>query len=85
VDRTIRFVPDFFISKNEITAGEYLEFINYLETHIPGSAEKYLPRKAASSGFYWKKTNGRYQTISDGISVRLACFGNFMERCQGLL
>jgi formylglycine-generating enzyme required for sulfatase activity len=61
VARTTKFVPGFFISKNEVTAGDYLKFINYLEKHIPGSAEKYLPRKAVSSGYYWKKTGGRYQ------------------------
>lgn len=62
VERTEKFVPGFFISRNEVTAGDYLKFINYLETHMPGSSEKYLPRRATTSGFYWKKSGGRYQT-----------------------
>lgn len=62
VERTEKFVPGFFISRNEVTAGDYLKFINYIETHMPDSAEKYLPRRAATSGFYWKKIGGRYQT-----------------------
>jgi serine/threonine protein kinase/formylglycine-generating enzyme required for sulfatase activity len=61
-ERATRLVPGFFISGNEVTAGEYLEFVNYMEARLPGSAEKYLPRRAASSGFYWKKTGGRYQS-----------------------
>jgi len=62
VERTTKFVPGFLISRNEITVKEYLKFINYLEARIPGSAEKYLPRKAPSSGFYWKKSGGRYKS-----------------------
>jgi len=62
VERTEKFVPGFFISRYEITAGDYLKFINYLETHMPGSAEKYVPRRAATSGYYWKKAGRRYQT-----------------------
>jgi len=62
VERTKKFIPGFLISRNEITVKEYLKFINYLEARIPGSAEKYLPRKAPSSGFYWKKSGSRYKS-----------------------
>jgi serine/threonine-protein kinase len=60
VDRVQKDGPAFLISKHEVTAREYLQFINYLESRMPGSAEKYLPRKSTSSGFYWKKTGNRY-------------------------
>jgi formylglycine-generating enzyme required for sulfatase activity len=45
-----------------LTAGEYLEFINYIEARIPGSAKKYLPRRSPESGFYWKKTGSKYSS-----------------------
>ncbi len=62
VDRTVKQTPAFLIAKHEVTAGEYLQFINYLESRMPGSAEKYLPRKSVSSGFYWKKNGSRYES-----------------------
>jgi serine/threonine-protein kinase len=62
--------PAYFIAKHEVTAGEYLQFINYLESRIPGSAEKYLPRKAVSSGYYWNKKGNRYEnTFPDNWPV----------------
>ena len=61
VERSNESVPGFLISRNEVTVGDYLEFINYLEAHIPGSAKKYLPRKATTSGFYWKKIGSHYK------------------------
>jgi serine/threonine protein kinase/formylglycine-generating enzyme required for sulfatase activity/DNA-directed RNA polymerase subunit RPC12/RpoP len=60
-ERTIKFVPGFMISQNEVTVREYLKFINYLEARIPDSARKYLPRKAATSGFYWEKSGSSYK------------------------
>jgi formylglycine-generating enzyme required for sulfatase activity len=62
VKRTIKFAPGFMISKYEISVKDYLKFINYLEAHLPGSAEKYLPRKAVTSGFYWKKFGKVYKS-----------------------
>jgi len=62
VERTVKTTPAFLIAKHEVSAGEYLQFINYLESRMPGSAEKYLPRKSVSSGFYWKKNGGRYES-----------------------
>lgn len=52
----------FFISRNEVTVGQYLEFINDLEKRMPGSAKKYLPRRAPESGFYWEKNDGIYKS-----------------------
>jgi len=60
LSRTSQHVPGFFISRHEITAGEYLAFINDIEKRIPGSAKKYLPRKSSKSGHYWKKTGNQY-------------------------
>ncbi len=51
----------YLISRHEVTVGDYLKFIQYLETRLPGSAEKYLPRTAATSGFYWQKIGNQYQ------------------------
>jgi len=62
VDRTVKTASAFLIAKHEVTAGEYLQFINYLESRMPGSAEKYLPRKSVSSGYYWKKNGNRYES-----------------------
>jgi serine/threonine-protein kinase len=60
-ERTIKSVPGFLISQIEISVGDYLKFINYLEARLPGSAEKYLPRRGVDSGFFWKKIGRRYQ------------------------
>jgi serine/threonine protein kinase/formylglycine-generating enzyme required for sulfatase activity len=57
---TSQHVPGFFISRHEITAGEYLTFVNDMEKRIPGSAKKYLPRKSSNSGHYWKKSGNQY-------------------------
>lgn len=62
LDRSVKEVSEFFISQHEVTSGDYLKFINYMEKRIPGSGEKYLPRKSAASGFYWKKVGKRYQS-----------------------
>ena len=62
IERNVKFIPGFLISRHEVTAGDYLKFINYLEAHLPGSAEKYLPRSSATSGFYWKKAGNRYES-----------------------
>jgi len=61
-ERATEHVASFLISEQEVTAGDYLRFINYLETRLPGSAEKYLPRKSATSGFYWKKEGASYRS-----------------------
>ncbi len=61
-DRDVKDAPGFFLSEREVTVGEYLRFINYMERTIPGSAEKYLPRQSAESGFYWQKIGSRYQS-----------------------
>lgn len=61
LDHTSRNVPGFFIARHEVTAGEYLAFVNDMEKRIPGSAKKYLPRKASKSGHYWKKVGDRFQ------------------------
>lgn len=63
LERSKRNVPAFLLSRDEVTNGEYLKFVNDLEVRIPGSAEKYLPRKAPSSGFYWKKAAGKYESV----------------------
>ena len=60
-DRVLKEVSGYFISQHEVTAGEYLKFINMLENRIPGSAEKYLPRKSTIGGYYWKKKGKQYQ------------------------
>ena len=60
--RAEKFIPGFLISKYELKVKDYLKFINYLERHLPGSAEKYLPRRAVSSGFYWKKSGKVYKS-----------------------
>jgi serine/threonine protein kinase/formylglycine-generating enzyme required for sulfatase activity len=52
--RSVQWLGGFLISAREVTIGEYMQFINYQESVRPGSAENYLPRKAADSGFYWK-------------------------------
>ncbi|MCG6908553.1 MAG: formylglycine-generating enzyme family protein, partial [Deltaproteobacteria bacterium] len=61
LDRNVRDIPGFFVSRHEVTAQEYLAFINDMEKRIPGSAEKYLPRKASKSGPYWKKVGAHYE------------------------
>lgn len=61
LDRSVPEIPGYFIAQHETTAEEYLQFINYLESRIPGSAQKYLPRKSVSSGFYWNKKGKHYQ------------------------
>jgi len=60
LERTSQSVPGFFISRHEVTAEEYLAFINDIEKRIPGSAKKYLPRKSPKSGHYWKKSENQY-------------------------
>ena len=60
LDRTATDIPGFFIARYEVTAGEYLAFINDMEKRIPGSAKKYLPRKSSTSGHYWKKVGNQY-------------------------
>ena len=62
VERTQKALPSFLISKYEVTSGDYLQFINYLESRMPGSAEKYLPRRSISSGYYWTKKGNRYES-----------------------
>lgn len=62
VKRITKSGPGFLISRNEVTVGEYLEFINYMEARIPGSAKKYLPRQSPESGFYWEKTGNEYKS-----------------------
>jgi len=52
--RALKMIPGFLISKHEVTVGEYVKFLNFQESVRPGSAENYLPRKSADSGFYWK-------------------------------
>ena len=59
--RQVREAPGFLISKKEVTVGEYMEFVNYMEARLLGSGEKYLPRRSVSSGFYAKKIGSRYQ------------------------
>ena len=54
-------LPGFLISLHEVTVGEYLKFLNFQESVRPGSAENYLPRKSADSGFYWQKAGSQYQ------------------------
>ncbi len=61
LDRASRDIPGFFISRHEVTADEYLAFINDMEKRIPGSAKKYLPRKSSKSGYYWKKSGNQYK------------------------
>ena len=60
LDSMTQDIPGFFISRFEVTTGEYLAFINDLEKRIPGSAKKYLPRKSPKSGYYWKKSGNNY-------------------------
>ncbi|MFC1523451.1 SUMF1/EgtB/PvdO family nonheme iron enzyme [Thermodesulfobacteriota bacterium] len=62
VERQVTSIPGFLIQQHEVTVGEYLKFINDMERRLPGSAEKYLPRRAVSSGFYWEKTGNRYES-----------------------
>ena len=62
LERSTKFVPGFLMAQHEVTAGEYLKFINFIEERLPGSAEKYVPRKSATAGFYWKKTGGQYHS-----------------------
>jgi serine/threonine protein kinase/formylglycine-generating enzyme required for sulfatase activity len=62
VKRTAKSGPGFLISRNEVTAGEYLEFINYMDARIPGSAKKYLPRQSPEAGFYWGKKGNEYKS-----------------------
>jgi formylglycine-generating enzyme required for sulfatase activity len=33
-----------------------------METRMPGSAKKYLPRQSPDSGFYWEKTGSGYKS-----------------------
>ena len=60
LDRASQEVPGFFMSRHEVTAGDYLAFVNDMEKRIPGSAKKYLPRKSPKSGHYWKKSGNQY-------------------------
>jgi len=62
LDRSVRDIPGFFISRYEVTVKEYLTFVNDLEKRIPGSAKKYLPRKSSSAGHYWKKSGAKYKS-----------------------
>ncbi|MCP4716786.1 MAG: SUMF1/EgtB/PvdO family nonheme iron enzyme [Deltaproteobacteria bacterium] len=59
--RSVEQVAGFLIAQHEVTVGQYVEFINYLEARLPKSAEKYLPRTSSTAGFYWKKIGSRYQ------------------------
>ena len=59
--RALRMLPGFLISLHEVTVGEYVKFLNFQESVRPGSAENYLPRKSADSGFYWQKLGSQYQ------------------------
>ena len=59
--RSVQKLPGFLISTHEVTVGEYVKFLNYQESVRPGSAENYIPRKSADSGFYWQKAGGQYQ------------------------
>lgn len=60
-ERSVKTVPGFLISRHEVTVGEYLAFINDLEARIPGSSERYLPRRSVESDFYWQKIGQSYQ------------------------
>ena len=61
-EQSTKSVPGFLISRNEVSVRDYLKFINDMEARLPGSAKKYLPRRAATSGFYWKKKDKLYQS-----------------------
>ncbi|MEI6128153.1 MAG: SUMF1/EgtB/PvdO family nonheme iron enzyme, partial [Pseudomonadota bacterium] len=55
-----KMVAGFLLSRHEVTVGEYLKFLNFIEAERPGSTENYLPRKAVDSGFYWQKIGNVY-------------------------
>ena len=60
-ERSVKTIPGFLISRHEVTVGEYLAFINDLEARIPGSSERYLPRRSVESDFYWQRIGQFYQ------------------------
>ncbi len=61
--RSLQKLPGFLIAVHEVTFGEYLKFLNFQESVRSGSAENYLPRKSADSGFFnWiAKVGSQYQ------------------------
>lgn len=65
-ERKMVTLKGFFISRYEVTAAQYLEFIRFMEKKIPGSARKYLPRRAPTSGPYWEKGPGGYRSTFPG-------------------
>jgi len=58
--RCVKTIPGFLISRHEVTVGEYLKFLNDLESRIPGSSERYVPRRSVESDFYWQKIGSTY-------------------------
>lgn len=61
-ERSLAELPGFLISRHEVTVGDYLKFINDLEARIPGSSERYLPRRSVESDFYWQKIGNAYRS-----------------------
>jgi len=61
-DRSVATLPGFLISRHEVTVGDYLKFSNDLEARIPGSSERYLPRRSVESDFYWQKIGATYRS-----------------------
>ncbi len=59
--RSVKKTPGYLIARHEVTVGDYLKFLNYMEAERPGSMENYIPRKAPDSGFYWKKAGSQFQ------------------------
>jgi len=61
-ERTEKDVPGFLISRTEVTVGEYLKFINNLESRIAGASTRYLPRRSVDSDYYWQRIGSAYQS-----------------------
>ncbi|MBI3098199.1 MAG: SUMF1/EgtB/PvdO family nonheme iron enzyme [Planctomycetes bacterium] len=54
-------VPDFFIARFPVTAGEYLEFLNDLVRTHPDEAARRVPRTETQAGYLWPRgADGRY-------------------------
>jgi serine/threonine-protein kinase len=60
VDQCSPYVDDFFISRNPVTFGEYLEFLNELLKKSPRKARRHVPRRTNGKPFWEIGKSGLY-------------------------
>ncbi|MBI2377982.1 MAG: SUMF1/EgtB/PvdO family nonheme iron enzyme [Deltaproteobacteria bacterium] len=59
LERRVKVVPEFAISRAPVTCGEYLAFVNDLARKSVDESRRRVPRVSAGEGHYWSYDSGR--------------------------